>query len=198
MDDLFTSIDLDADRARRAAEREAKGSPSGGVPIILGGETVATLPVEVPVDVFAPIRGLDQELALIIDRSVKAARGETSQQATTDLVIDLLITNPSLPSNAIDIATQITVNLIGQEGLDALMAHRPSGQDVAVLVKGVFRFYGLSLGESLPSSDSSTGGGTDENAGETSNGTSSTTSDSTSEESTDVPETTASSAPAVS
>jgi hypothetical protein len=196
MDDLFTTIDLDADRARRAAEREAKGSPGAGMPIILGGETVAVLPPEVPVDAFASLRMLDADISLIIRQSMEAARGSGTAQDTTNLVIDLLSQNPNLPTNALDIIRDVAKGVIGEEGVNNFMAKRPSPQDIATLVKFIIRFYGVTLGESSPSSDSSTDEArTDGADGGTSNGTSSTTSTSTSEASTDAPAIPASSVP---
>ena len=95
--------------------------------------------------------------------------------------------------NALDTFRQVAANLLTEDGLAALLANRPSGQDVAFLIKGVFRFYGVTLGEASPSSDSSTG-----DSGGTSSGTSSTTSDSTPATSGPTPEIPASSEPAVS
>jgi hypothetical protein len=187
--DDFIGIDLDADRARRTAEREAKAAGSGdGLPIRLGGETVAVLPPEVAVDVFAPLRALDSDISLIIRQTMESAKGNSSAQATTDLVIDLLTQNPALPTTALDIVREAAERLVGAEAVAKFMEARPSAQDVAALLKGVFRFYGLTLGESSPSSDSSTDGQrTGESGGETSPGTSSTTSVSTSEASTPAP-----------
>lgn len=182
MTDDFT-IDLDSARASRAASREAKGHEA---PIRLGGETIAVLGAELPVDVLAPLRELDSDLTLILRQALGAARGQQSEIDSTDLVIDILSNNPNLPTTALDIIREVASNLLSPDGFARLVAQRPSVQDYAALAKGVFRWYGVSLGEALQSSVSSTDGG------ETSPGTSSTTSDSTPVESSDAPEKTGS------
>jgi hypothetical protein len=154
MIDTFDGLDLDAERAVRAASREGRGQT---YPIRLGGGIVATLPTELPVDVLAPLRALDGDLTLILRQAMEATKGgANARMDATELVVDVLIANPSLPVTAIDIVRDVAVNLLGQEGFAALLAARPSSQDYAALIKGVFRFYGLTLGEALPSSDSST------------------------------------------
>ena len=173
-DDLI--LDLDSARQQRAAQREGKKQP---LPIRVGGETIATLPVELPVDVLAPLRNLDGDLTLLMREAVNAQRnGSTaeSKMDVTELVIDLLANNPRLPVNALDTFAEVAKGLLGDDGYATLIAQRLSGQDIAFLVKGVFRFYGLTLGEASPSSDSPTGV-----SGGTSSGTSSITSDSTPE-----------------
>lgn len=169
-------IDLDAERNARAAAREGRGE---ALPIRFGGAVVATLPVELPIDVFAPVRTLDESLTMVLRSAMQAFKAETQERRVdqTEMVIDLLAANPDMPVAVLDAIKQIAVNLLAQSGYDALMAARPTGQDIAALLKGVFRFYGVSLGEALPPSGSST------NDGETSNTTSGSTSDSTSEES---------------
>lgn len=172
--DLTAGLDLDAARKQRAAEREGKQQD---LPITLGGKVIATLPVEIPVDVLAPLRTLDGDLTLLLREAMQMSKQGANERArwdATELVVDLLANNPRLPVSALDTIGQIAENLLTPAGLDALKAERPSPQDYAVLVKGVFRFYGLTLGEASQSSDSSTG-----DAGKTSSGTSSTTSGST-------------------
>lgn len=190
MSDDLEVLDLDAERSARAAEREGKGK---ALPIRFGGENIATLPVELPVDVLAPLRNLDGDLTLILRQAMQASRGGANEKfEATELVVDVLASNPALPVTALNTLTQVAKNLLTDEGFDRLMAQRPSAQDFATLVKGVFRFYGLSLGEASPSSDSSTDSGT------TSPGTSSTTSDSTPEASGTTPAPTPSLEPAAS
>lgn len=189
-DDLSMSLDLDAARKQRAAEREGK---KRDLPIRLGGQDIATLPVELPVDVLAPLRNLDGDLTLLLREAMATTkRGDdaTARWDATELVVDILASNPRLPVTALDTFGQVAKNLLGEDGFAALMEQRPTGQDVAFLVKGVFRFYGLTLGEASPSSDSST-----DDSGRTSSGTSSTTSDSTSVDSGTTPEPTPSSVP---
>ena len=172
-------LDLDAERKTRAAEREGKQRP---LPIRFGGEEIAVLPVELPIDVLAPLRNLDGDLTLIL-RQAMQSRNSGDTGPTTDLVVDVLASNPALPVTALNTLSQVAKNLLTEEGFERLVAQRPSGQDYAALAKGVFRFYGLSLGEASPSSDSST-----DEPGETSPGTSSTTSTSTPEGSGTTPE----------
>lgn len=189
MSDTPIGLDLDAQREDRAAAREGSNE---AWPIIIGGNVVATLPVELPIDVFAPLRSIDSDIALLLRTAMDQARREQSDSAAasrwdaTGLVIDLLASNPDLPTTVVDVVTKVASNLLGEEGLAAFMATRPSGQDVAALVQGVFVYYGVSLGESSPSSDSQ------ETGGETSNQTSNSDTNSTSEASTDDPESLAS------
>lgn len=149
MSEMELSLDLDMARGQRAAEREGKKKD---LPLIVGGQIIATLPVELPVAVLAPLRNLDGDLTLLLREAVqatKAAKGSAAlvNQDITELVIDLLANNPRLPMNALDTFKEVAENLLSKEGLDALIDARPSGQDVAFLVKGVFRFYGFTLGK---------------------------------------------------
>lgn len=183
-------IDLDAERALRAAQREGKRKP---VPIRVGGETIAVLPVELPLDVIEPLRSLDSDITLVLRYAVQAYQGQGQQRMdAAETVVDLLASNPNLPVNVLDAITMIARNLLGNEGFEKFKASRPSGNDIVALAKGVLRFYGVSLGESLPPSDSSTP------AGEISNTTSEPTSASTPETSGPTPTTPVTSASAAS
>lgn len=169
------TLDLDAERESRAAEREGKGI---GLPVKIGGRVIATLPPELPLDVLTPLRSLDSDITLLLRQVVASARpgGENADRwASTELVVDLLAANPQLPVRLLDVIGEVSTALFGEEGHAALLTSRLSAQDVGALAKGVFRFYGLTLGEASPSSDSS------ENSGGTSPGTSGTTSGSTPE-----------------
>jgi hypothetical protein len=167
-------IDLDRERKQRAAEREGKRQE---MPIRLGGETIAVLPVELPIDVLAPLRNLDDSITLLLRSAMQATRTQDAKQRwdATELIVDLLAATPTLPLDVIAVLRQVAENLLGVEGLDKLLGQRPSAEDYGALAKGVFRFYGLTLGEVSPSSDSST------DSGRTSNTTSSTNSESTPE-----------------
>lgn len=183
-DDMFT-LDLDAERKVRAAEREGKKQD---LPIRLGGETITVLPVELPVDVLAPLRDLDGDITLILREALSSVTSSKdarqTQVDTTALVVDLLASNPALPITFLDTVQKIGRNLLTDEGMNRLIANRPTPQDYTALIKGVFSFYGVTLGEASPSSDSSTDEPrTDEPDSETSSGTSSTNSDSTPDES---------------
>lgn len=175
MSDDLDILDLDADRASRAAQREGKGA---SLPIRFGGEKIADLPVELPLDVLLPLREIDEDLALMFRTVMQMASqqtGEASRMDATNLVVDLLVSNPNLPTVMLDTAAQIGRNLLTVEGYDKFIAQRPSREDIGALIKGVFRYYGVSLGEASAPSDSSDSGGA------TSNTTSSSTSDSTPE-----------------
>lgn len=173
----FLVIDLDAERKQRAAAREGRGD---GLPVRIGGEVIATLPVELPIDVLEPLRSLDSDLTLILRSAMQAVKGgdRNAQIEAGELVIDVLAANPALPVQVLDTVTEVAKNLLTGPGFTALMAARPSREDIAAFAKGVFRFYGVSLGESSAPNDSSEG------SGETSSTTSGPTSESTPETST--------------
>lgn len=187
-------IDLDAERAKRAAEREGKGIDGG---IRLGGQIIATLPVELPVDVLAPLQTIDTSITLILRSAMSAykAQGEGDAAAawdSTQLIVDLLALTPTLPTDMIAVLHQCGENLFGTEGYTALRNAHLSLPDVGVLAKGVFAFYGMTLGEASTSPESS------ENDGATLSSTSPDTSDSTPEGSTATETTPTSLAPAAS
>ena len=168
------AIDLDAERASRAAEREGKNA---GAPIRVGGQTVATLPPELPFDALAPLRNLDADITLLIRSAMAAARTQGAERMDqTALIIDLLAANPALPMALVDTVGEMTKALVGEDGYQGLVAARLTVPDVAALVKRTFAFYGVGLGEASAPSDSS------ENGGTTSLPTGSTTTESTSEE----------------
>jgi hypothetical protein len=154
-------IDLDRERAQR---REARGKP---MPVRFGGQQIAELPVELPLDVFEPLKALDVDIALLIRQAldIQQANGEGEQAAAaTSLVIDLLVTRPSLPHDVVEAVIEMGKRLLNSEdypdGFDKFLAQRPSREDVATFAKGVFRRYGVGLGEALPSSASSANGET--------------------------------------
>lgn len=160
MSNALEGIDLDAERETRAAAREGRNE---GAPIYFGGKIITTLPVELPIDVFAPLTKIDEALMLLLREAMQAATGSDSERKweATSLVVDLLAATPRLPTTVLEVAKGIGENLLGAEGFALFMAERPSREDIGALIKAVFRFYGVSLGEALPSSDSSEiGGGT--------------------------------------
>lgn len=192
-DDDFEVIDLDAERAVR---REALGKPTA---VKFGGETIAVLPVELPLDVLEPIKALDVDIAMLVRQvmDMRSAEGDEAQSAAaTSLVIDLLVSRPSLPVEIIEAVQDMGRRLLNSQeypdGYEKFVAQRPSREDVAGLAKGLFKRYGVGLGEALQSSDSSTSGG------QTSKPTSKPTTKSTSGASGKRPRKTASSESAVS
>lgn len=173
----FAVLDLDLARKQRAAAREGRREP---LPVRIGGQTIAVLPVELPINVLEPLRSLDSDLTLILRSSMDAmrARDTTAVRDAGEIVVDVLAANPNLPVAVLDTISDVARRLLGQDGLNALMAAGPSTDDLAALSKGVFRFYGVTLGEASAPSGSSTSGGA------TSNTTSGPTSESTSATST--------------
>lgn len=79
-------IDLDAARKRRlaAAAASAKAAKAeytvGEEPIVLGGERVAVLPAELPLEVWQPLVGIPY-LPLLLRKLVEAAQSKGEQQA---------------------------------------------------------------------------------------------------------------------
>lgn len=169
-------IDLDADRAARL---EALPEP----PKIRLNGNLHDLPLEVPLDVFSPLKTLDFDLPLLVKTAMDAVTGETgdTQREATDLVINLLVANPNLPRDLLDAIEDMGRRFLGDVAFDDLLAFRPSKEDLGVLVKGLFVNYGVSLPEASSPSESSEGDGT------TSKPTSSTTTESTSGGSGDSP-----------
>lgn len=167
-------IDLDADRERRASQRE---TGDDGLPIKMGGKVVATLPPEFPLDVLEPLRTIDQDITLVIRQAFQMQQGN-DPMAAASLLVDLLASNPNLPSQLLDVLNESATRLLGADGMAALKDFKPSGPDIAALARGVSRYYGFSLGESSESSDSQ------ETGGETSKRTSRSTTKSTSAAST--------------
>lgn len=159
MTDLHV-LDLDSERRTRAAAREGAGEP---LPVRLGGEVVATLPPELPLAVLEPLQEISDDLTLLIRQAMQMARTDSTNAAdawqAAELVIDVFVSSPELPAKILGIIRRCAANLLTEEGLAALLAQRPSANDIAALAKGVFRYYGISLGEASASSDSSTDGG---------------------------------------
>lgn len=159
-------------RAVEAAGREARGET---FVLDFGGDAPVELAAEFPITVLAPLRALDEELAYLIRQAFQLAtnRDRDDQVAGLQMMVDLLVMSPNLPTQAVDIAHQIAVNLFGEQGMVDFLAAAPSLQDIAALVGAVADWYGASLGEAFGSPASST------NDGETSKPISSGSTDST-------------------
>lgn len=167
---------LDLDHAR-AARHEGDGDRKT---VRFGGQVIAVLPVELPLRTLQPLLDLNVDVPLLV-RQILDLSGMGDEQrntAATGLLVDILTMNPNLPRELIDAVQQIGRNLFGDDGYQRFLDQDPSGADVAALVKGLLRWYGVSLGESPGSSVSPPdGGGTSKS---TSNGsTDSTPADST-------------------
>lgn len=176
MSDDFDGLDLDALRDSRAAEREGKKTE---FPIRINREVITVLSPELPFDVLTPLRAIDDTIALVIRQAMTLAsdNAAAAKWEATELVVNMLASNPDLPVKVLEVIEKISRNLLTTEGVDKFLAAKPSIDDIKALALGIFRWYGVSLGESSPSSDSSTDGGG------TSATTSDTNSDSTPEES---------------
>ncbi|MGW0485791.1 hypothetical protein [Nonomuraea sp. NPDC003214] len=174
---------MDLDVARRA-RAEKNGGPE---PLILGGRTICELPAEFPLDVLEPlITGVDVDIARLIGLLLDSARadgdGMTLSQLA-DYAVDTLLAQPKLPAQLLAAVTEMAKRLFdGEDAYAAFVAARPSREDVAALLKGLFAKYGWSnAGDVLGESNEPDSGSPD---GKTSTPTSSTTStDSTSTES---------------
>lgn len=181
--ETFEGFDLDAERKVRAAQREAKKQE---FPIRLrrGDDPIAVLPAELPLDTLTPLRAIDDTIALVIRQAMTLVSDQeaAAKWQATELVVNMLASTPDLPVKLLEVIEQICRNLLTSEGVDKFLAAKPSVPDIKALALAIFRWYGVSLGESSPSSDSSTDGGG------TSPTTSSTSSDSTPEESGSSPE----------
>jgi hypothetical protein len=150
-DDDF--LDLDRERALR---RELSGKP---LTLKLNGNT-HELPFELPLDVFQPLEAIDVDVAMLIRLAMDHNGGKDVREDATNVVIDMLITNPRLPMDIIGAIRNMGNNLLGTDAYNDLVAMRPSREDIGVLSKRLFAKYGVGLGESSESSASSAGAGT--------------------------------------
>jgi len=153
--------DLDAKRLERARARAARQEARGEtLPITLGGQAIATLGAEFPLDVLEPLADINLDIALLMQQAVAAAQANDNS-ANVELIVNILAANPDLPREFLAAVKEIARRLLGDEGYAAFVAARPSPWDVGALVSVLFQWYGVSLGESSGSSDaSSTGGAT--------------------------------------
>lgn len=166
-------LDLDA---ASAARREGGVKPLG---LRFKGDTF-TLPAELPLDVFEPLVGLDLDLALLLRQVMDVADATSDaeqRKASTSLIVDLLVNRPTLPKEVVeaigDMARRLFDSAEHPDQWAAFMAKRPTKDDLAGLAKGLFKKYGVSLGEASGSTESSG------DAGPTSSATSSASTDST-------------------
>ncbi|MFG2907378.1 hypothetical protein ACGF13_20220 [Kitasatospora sp. NPDC048286] len=164
----MVGIDLDAARERRlaAAAEKARAAKAeytvGEEPLIFGGATVAMLPAELPLAVWEPLVGIPY-LPLLLRSLVEAAQAQGDQQTeAASLIVDVLVSEPSLPSDLLAAAAEMGRRLLGQDGFARLMEQRPSHPDIFELVRAVWAKYfpGGSLGELMGPSGSPSSGGT--------------------------------------
>jgi hypothetical protein len=181
---------LDLDAAREARAR-ARAEQTGPVELRFGGEVIAELPPELPVDVLEPLMNVDLDLAALAREALGAMNSSDAdaQRKAVELFVDLIVANPKLPQDLIDAVREMGRLLLTEDGYARFVAKRPSLQDVAALVKGLAERY-ASLGESLRSSTPAADGTTSKPI------LPATTTDSTSEPSGDSQEAPAGSVPA--
>jgi hypothetical protein len=165
----MTTIDLNARRAARAARREAGGGPVT-VPF---GDAIYELPAELPAAVLMPLLDGDLDLAWLMKGAFDAYRGAkpSEQDKMADLVVEGLITNPTLPVDVLRAIRSGLEELFGAEQWSRFWNSIPSLPDIVELIKGCWEVYGVSLGEAFASSASSSSGGATSNP--TSNGSTS-------------------------
>jgi hypothetical protein len=148
-------IDLNEARAKRlAAAREGRGE---GVPVAFGAGKWM-LPAEVPADVLQRLLDPDVEVAQLLVVALRAYRAGTDRAA--DTIIEVLTDQPNLPHGFVRAVLDAIESLFGPEQWAAFRAEKPSLQDLWALVSGLFREYGVGLGEALRSRAPSPNGGT--------------------------------------
>ncbi|MFJ6380141.1 hypothetical protein ACIQI7_09090 [Kitasatospora sp. NPDC092039] len=164
----MVGIDLDAARERRLAAAAEKAFLAkaeytvGEEPLIFGGTTVAMLPAELPLAVWEPLIGIPY-LPLLLRSLVEAAQTQGDEQSeAASLIVDVLGSEPSLPSDLLAAAAEMGRRLLGHDGFARLMEQRPSHPDIFELVRAVWAKYfpGGSLGELMGPSGSPSGAGT--------------------------------------
>jgi hypothetical protein len=144
-----TTFDLDDDARTRAAAREGRGD---SVTFRFRGETYA-LPVELPIDVLEPVRTLD--IGALLVAIVPDEKGEVSVSE----ILSLLIRNPTLPTDVTTAIGEAMRRLFGEDQYARFWAARPSVHDLRALAQKLGSAYGVSLGESTRSPDTSGAGG---------------------------------------
>lgn len=155
-------INLDEQRKIRAAAREGKRQ---ALPIHFGGEDITTLPVELPLDTFTPLRALDADLSMVLRQIIAAYRSRGDERMNNvEMVVDILAANPDLPISVLNVIQEIAQTLLTDEGYTRLMAQRPTIDDIAYLGSAILDYYGVTLGESQAPSDSPSTAGTTSSA----------------------------------
>jgi hypothetical protein len=171
---------LNLDQARKDrldARAKAAGRENHEEPIVWRNETIAVLPAEPPLSALAPLRRVDQEIAMVLSEIMETAsrQGQGAAQTATFL-LNMLVQRQDLPSQLIDVVREMTEEIITAEGLAKFLAGKPSPWDYVALISGALAHWGVSLGEASRSTDSSSTG----SGGPTSKSTSDTTTSSTS------------------
>jgi len=139
MTSLTNVIDLDAARRESAFP--------DGINVPFEGE-VYNLPGELPADVFDPFLTPEFDLSGLL---VTLFKDDDEEKELGDRVVALLLDRPMLPAEIIGALYAALELLFGAEQWATFKAARPSIPDIARLVSGLFRLYGVSLGEAFAS-----------------------------------------------
>lgn len=159
-------IDLDAARRERQQPE--------GIPVTLAGEAFL-LPAELPLDVFDPFLDEEFDLAGLIRDGITRYKADEAA-GVEGVVVDILFLRPDLPLDIIGrVFEAFSILFGGDEEFARFKRTRPSVIDYAELFKGLYRGYGVGLGEAFASLASSGA------AGETQKQTSDASTESTSE-----------------
>ncbi|MGL5816649.1 MAG: hypothetical protein ACRCYR_03730 [Phycicoccus sp.] len=146
-------IDLDAARRERRQPE--------GLPVTIGGQTF-TLPAELPLDVFDPFLDETFDLAGLIREGIaksKEVGDDGEPRGVEGAAVDVLFLRPDLPVDLIRRVYAAFEVLFGPEQYAAFNVARPSLLDYAALFRGLYRQYGVGLGEAYGSLGSSGDGG---------------------------------------
>lgn len=149
-------IDLNAERSARAAKREGKNE---AVKVPFGKETYV-LPAELPATVAETLLDPEVEIAQLIFAAIQAFKSGEGDENTAGAIASVLASRPDLPIGFVRAVYGAIEQLFGSEQWASFQAQQPSAQDMVALVKGLFRAYGVGLGEAFKSSGSSETGGT--------------------------------------
>jgi hypothetical protein len=149
MSSLTNVIDLDAARRESAFP--------DGIDVPFRGETY-NLPGELPADVFDPFLTPEFDLSGLLVTLFKDDDAEKKKELG-DRVVELLLERPMLPAENITAIYAALELLFGPDQWATFKAARPSIPDIARLVSGLFRLYGVSLGEAFASVGSVTNAG---------------------------------------
>ena len=160
-------IDMDASRRERQQPE--------GLPVINCGEEFL-LPAELPLDVFDPFLTEEFDLAGLIRDCIERYKEVGATRGVEGVVVDTLFLRPDLPLTVINAVFRAFEILFGgPEEYARFKSTRPSLPDYAALFKGLYRAYGVGLGEAFASLGSSGDGG--ETQKQTSNGSTESTSE---------------------
>lgn len=165
------NLDLDAMRASRRAKQPD--------PFVTIGERQVTIPAGLPLEVLEPLTHVNMDVSVLVRQIMDAysagqESGEGAAETMVDVVVDMLVVNPSLPGELVTAGKAMARRLFGDDAYEHLVSCRLELPEVAAIGRWAMRHYGVGLGEALRSS------GSQEGTGETSAPTSRTPTASTS------------------